>query len=681
MTLIRKVGREELNEEEVFLKEWLVTNGLGGYASGTLGGAVTRRYHGLLVAALPTPLGRVVLLSEVEEKVRLPGWNEARYLSGGSRGTDAFPGAGSRYLAEFRLEWGLPVWRYDVEGVILEKRIFFSHLQNTVYLVYELVESEARAELLVRPSVDFRPHETPVSQPLPEPIVFKAIDERYEVSASPKLPVLRLRSYGRGRSFTLEARRRTEVIYPVEETRGYESRGRLWSPGYLSATMVGGETVSLVASTEVWDMVEALPPEMALEAELERRQGLIRKAHPSLREGVGAELVLAADQFVIVPASRATETARAHAAGEEPRTIIAGYHWFTDWGRDTMISLEGLTLHTGRPNEAAYILKLFGAHLKDGLIPNMFPEHRNEGIYNTVDATLWFFHAIHRYTRFTGDWDLVKRLLPILEEIVENHLVGTLFGIGVDPADGLLRQGEEGVALTWMDAKMEDWVVTPRRGKPVEINALWYNALSLLRDYLEAAGNTVAANRAAEHAERARVSFNRRFWYPEGNYLFDIVDGEDGDDPALRPNQVLAIALDYPVLDEARWRPVVDTVRKHLLAPPGLRSLDPRHPDYKRTYHGDLRTRDAAYHQGTIWSWLVGPYVDAWLRAYPDEKAEAWRAVKNVTDQLGRAGIGSISEIFDAEPPFTPRGCIAQAWSISEVLRCWRLLRPLQGEG
>jgi predicted glycogen debranching enzyme len=335
-----------------------------------------------------------------------------------------------------------------------------------------------------------------------------------------------------------------------------------------------------------------------------------------------------------------------------------------------MISLEGLTLSTGRQREAGYILRTFGHYVRDGLIPNMFPEGTKDGLYHTADASLWFFHAVHRYLGVTGDRSTLRGLLPTLVSIVEHHLRGTRFGIGVDPADGLLRQGADGYQLTWMDAKVDDWVVTPRRGKPVEINALWFNALMLLAGWLRDDGDPAALEMDG-HAERARQSFNRRFWYGDGGYLYDVIDGEAGDDHACRPNQIFAISLDHPVLDQARWRPVFDVVRDRLLTPVGLRSLAPGHRDYKPQYYGDLRARDAAYHQGTVWGWLVGPFIDAWLKVYPDDHAGARACLAGFTAHLNDAGVGTISEIFDAEPPFTPRGCIAQAWSVAEVLRAW----------
>jgi predicted glycogen debranching enzyme len=415
----------------------------------------------------------------------------------------------------------------------------------------------------------------------------------------------------------------------------------------------------------------ALNPAEAIDFYQQRRARLVRTAADKARSSPAADLVLAADQFIINPVGRLQDAARAHAAGDEIRTVIAGYHWFTDWGRDTMISFEGLTLTTRRFTEAGWILRTFAHYIHDGLIPNLFPEGENKGLYHTADATLWFFHALDRYVEFTNDRDTLRHILPRLVKVVEHHLRGTRFGIGVDPQDGLLRQGAEGYQLTWMDAKVDDWVVTPRRGKAVEINGLWYNALCLVEKWMREENGEAAAEQYAKHAKRARQSFNERFWFRDGNYLYDVIDGEQGDSAAFRPNQLLAFSLPFPVLNQDRWQTVLESVRDRLLTPVGLRSLSRDHQDYKPKYFGDLRARDAAYHQGTVWGWLIGPYVDAWLKVYPEDKTGARRALEGFVPHLNAGCIGSINEIFDAEPPFTPRGCIAQAWSVAEVLRCW----------
>jgi predicted glycogen debranching enzyme len=655
--------------EPLLTREWLVSNGLGGYASGTVSGVMTRKYHGLLVAALPAPFGRIVMLNHLAEHIRLP--DGRKVALGGEERVGSSPELhGALYLREFRLEAGLPVWQFDLGGWIVEKRLLLPYHQNTVHIMYSLAGGGGTLRLDLRPSLHFRHHEAPVSRALEHPYAITVVGDRYEI-AGEGVPPLRLRTCGDGGSLTIQPLRARQVLYRMEESRGYESAGDLWSPGYFRVWLRPEAGATLVASTEPWEAIQALSPDGALAAERQRRERLLLAAPEVAREGTAAELVLAADQFIIEPAGRVEDAARAQAAGDEVRTVIAGYHWFTDWGRDTMISLEGLTLSTGRYIEAGYILRTFAHYVRDGLIPNMFPDGQNDGLYHTADATLWYFHAVERYVAVTGDRETLRLLVPVFRDIIDHHVRGTRFGIGVDAADGLLRQGAEGYQLTWMDAKVDDWVVTPRRGKAVEINALWYNALRLLEGWLRAEGENTAARPIAELADRARASFNARFWYEPGGYLYDVVDGEAGDDAACRPNQLLAISLDHPVLDEERWAPVVETVRRELLTPVGLRSLAPGHPDYKRSYHGDLRTRDAAYHQGTVWAWLIGPMVDAWLRVHPDDRAGARHLLTGFTGHLGEACVGSISEVFDAEEPYTPRGCVAQAWSVADVLRCW----------
>ena len=649
-------------------REWLVTNGLGGYASGTIAGVVTRRYQGLLIASLPAPLGRMVMLNHLLERVRLPN-HHVVWL--GDEGEVAAPNIADRaeHLAQFRLELGLPVWRYELPGAVIEKRVLMPHQQNTVHVTYRLLEGTEPVRLALRPSIQFRGYEAPVDTLLARSYTLTFCEGRYEVTGGADLPALRLLAYGERAALTLDEKGAGEIPYEMERSRGYASIGSLYSPGYFRGDLRPGSDVTLVASTESWERIQALPPTDAAAAERERRRRLVAIAGSAGGDPLGSELVLAADQFIITPAGRAEEAARARAAGEEIRTVIAGYHWFTDWGRDTMISLEGLTLTTRRFREAAYILRTFGHYIRDGLIPNMFPDGAREGLYHTADATLWFFHAVQRYLEVTGDAETVLQLVPKLADVVAHHLRGTKFGIGVDRADGLLRQGEQGYQLTWMDAKVDDWVVTPRRGKAVEINALWYNALCLLEGWGQTLGGVPAALDPGGHAQRARESFNRRFWF-DGGYLYDVVDGEAGDDPSCRPNQVLAISLDHPILDRERWEPVLKVVRDRLVTPVGLRSLAPGHRDYKPKYYGDLRSRDAAYHQGTVWAWLIGPFVDAWLKAYPQDRQGARQFLNGFEKHLSEACVGSISEIFDAEAPYTARGCVAQAWSVAEVLRC-----------
>ena len=648
-------------------REWLVTNGLGGYAAGTVAGMLTRRYHGMLIASLPAPLGRMVLLNHLLERVRLPG-KGVIWL--GDEDEVAGPNAADRteHLAEFRLELGLPVWLYRVDGFAIEKRVVMPHEQNTVHVTYRVLEGAGTVRFNLRPSVHYRGYDAAVDESPVNTYTIAATGHQYELSAGPDLPILRMLLIGTRAALTLDEKGLQGVPYQMEETRGYQWKGSLWSPGYFRADAEAGEQVSLIASAEPWDTVAALSPEGAAFAEIERRRRLLGIAN--VPGDFAAELVLAADQYLVQPAGRVEERTRARASGDEVRTVIAGYHWFTDWGRDTMISLEGLTLATHRYREAGYILRTFAHYVRDGLIPNMFPDGQREGLYHTADATLWFFHAVERYTLATGDDATLRRLLPVLLDIIQHHLQGTRFGIHVDPKDGLFTQGAEGYQLTWMDAKVGDWVVTPRRGKAVELNALWYNALCLMQSWTAQYGGGGGIN-FAEHAQRARASFNRRFWFESGGYLYDVVDGEHGDDTCCRPNQIFAISLPHPVLDRERWGPVMKVIRERLVTPVGLRSLAPGETDYKSRYYGDLRARDAAYHQGTVWAWLIGPYVDAELKLPDVDRSSLRNLLAGFDQHLNEACVGQISEVFDAELPYLPRGCVAQAWSVAEVLRSW----------
>lgn len=680
--------REGASIDPLLDREWLVTNARGGYAAGSVGGIPTRRFHGLLVAALPAPIGRALMLSELAETLHLP--DRSVVHLGGYEHYPHTPDLDlTHVLRELRMEGGLPVWRLEVGArsmrFVIEKRLHMINTQNTTVVRYRLLEGPegTRIGIELRPFVSFRPHEAPVAGPDEDAYEVLSHGREHEVHGPSPFPPLRLRLWGEPSRLVLDTIDKHDVLYRAERARGYDWLGSTWSPGFFESNLADGNDVALVASTEDWETVRALTPEEAIRAEVLRRARLVQQANPDrdhslskrrLEAGtvstLADELVCAADKFVIRPGSRHGDTVRAAAAGDEPRSIIAGYHWFTDWGRDTMISLEGLTLTTGRWLEAGYILRTFARYVKDGLIPNMFPEGETAGVYHTADATLWFFHALDRYTTITRDRLTLRSLLPLLSAIVDAHLKGTRFGICVDSSDGLLSQGEEGYQLTWMDAKVDGWVVTPRRGKPVEINSLWYNALTLLGRWLAEEDSEAAARPIAEAAGLARDSFNRRFWYEAGSHLYDVVDGPDTSaDPSLRPNQLFAVSLPNPVLDPSRWRAVVNVVQRELLTPVGLRSLAPSEADYQPRYYGDLRARDAAYHQGTVWSWLIGPFIDAWLRVHPGREREASRFLEGFGPHLDEGCIGSVSEIFDAEPPYHPRGCVSQAWGVAEVLR------------
>ena len=645
-------------------REWLVTNGLGGFASGTLLGIGTRRYHGLFVPNLTEPKGRYIMISRFDEEISVDGRSVrlggAEFLDGRLE-TDVH-----RCLSRFTLEAMMPTWRFALGGRVIEKTIVMPQYQNTVCVRYRLLEGPP-IMVRLRPFAAFRRQDALLVHEEDWPFVFAYSHGRHEVHRTDGKLALRLGLRPAQGVFVCDEEVGRNVLYRVEQVRGYDHSENVFSPGYFAVELTGSAPVSFVATTQDWHALE-IDGDAAIAAERARVERLMAIAPAATRDGFSAQLAAGADQFIVLPGSRLEETLQAGAAGDEVRTIIAGYHWFGDWGRDTMVSLEGLTLWTGRWREAAAILRTFSHYVRDGLLPNLFPEGSREALYHTADATLWYFHAIDRYTRITGDRALVRDLFPVLRDIVEHHVGGTLFNIGVDPSDDLLHAGAPGYQLTWMDAKVGDWVVTPRRGKPVEIQALWYNALCLMAEWAAAFGDTPEPY--AERARRVAASFERRFWNPRVGHLNDVVDGEQGDDASCRPNQVFAISLPHPVLTRTHWGAVLDIVRAKLLTPYGLRSLSPDHPDYKPTYHGDLRARDAAYHQGTVWPWLIGHFVDS-VQKHDPGGGDTRVLLRAFEDHLRDAGIGSISEIFDAEPPFLPRGCIAQAWSVAEVLRAW----------
>ena len=639
-------------------REWLVTNGLGGYASSTVAGVNTRSYHGLLIAALPAPLGRMVIWSHLFERLSFGDGYVVELAS-------------PEVASEFQLEHGLPIWNYRIRDAHIVKRIFMPDLQNTVLITYTLIAGLGSLALELEPAVDFRKHGASVEPKSAYDYSCTGASATFEINAlASSLPTLRLAVRAGEVRFAQNPRTLEDTAYPVEKERGYTHLGELWSPGVFRIQLVRGETATLIGSTDAIEEIDALADEQS------RRRALLEHAGPIANDSLSAQLVIAADQFVIRPVGRVEHSSTSDRREIKSRTVIAGYHWFTDWGRDTMISLEGLTMTTRRFTEAREILLTFASYVRDGLIPNLFPDGAQEGLYHTADATLWFFHALGRYLEHTGDRATLDLLLPMMIEIAEAHLRGTKFNIHVDPADGLLVQGAEGYQLTWMDAKMGDWVVTPRRGKAVELNALWFNALKLLAGWLRTARRDLEAQRYETRAEQTRVSFDARFWYAEGGYLYDVVDASDAQerpvcDSACRPNQLFAISLDHQVLDQMRRASVLEVVERELVTPLGLRSLAPHHPDYRPIYSGDLRSRDGAYHQGTVWAWLIGPFIDAWMKVHPDDRAGARKFLAAFPHHLDEAGVGTISEVFHGSAPHLAGGCVAQAWSVAEVLRCW----------
>ena len=659
--------RDATDVEDVLRHEWLITNALGGYASGTVAFCNTRRYHGLFVPVI-AGTGRAVMLGRLEEEVRV---GETLYRLWGAEHPEGLELPGLALLDDFRLEGLLPSWEYALGEARLCRTLVLVHGENTVFAVYRHLGGPP-LRLQLRPYPTFRAHDTAPDGSTPPPVPVQLLDLRVTLQPAPEAPPLRMWMHGDGeRAFVGLPARSRPLVYRLERARGYSHVDELASPGYFACTLQPGAVVALGATIEGWDRLER-DPHQVIALEQQREQRLLDRVDEAAREGTAARLTLAADQFIIAPANRPADEAWARATGQDARSVIAGYPWFTDWGRDTMISLEGLTLLTGRPREAAAILRTFRHYVKDGLVPNYFPEGKDGGVYHTADASLWYFHALQRYLEHTADAGLLRELWPALVDVVQRHLAGTLFHIHVDPTDGLLSQGAEGFQLTWMDAKVDGWVVTPRRGKAVEINALWFNAVSLMADWARELDQDAAPYLAA--ADRARDSFNRRFWNPETGCLLDVVDGPQGDDPKIRPNQILGISLTHPVLDRSRWESVLRVVQELLYTPVGLRTLSPRDPDFKPTYDGDLRARDAAYHQGTIWPWLLGHYVDAWLKLRPD-RVLARDMLRGLEASLREACLGQIGEIFDATPPFQPRGCFAQAWSVAETLRVWLATR------
>ncbi|MDG5815719.1 amylo-alpha-1,6-glucosidase [Chitinispirillales bacterium ANBcel5] len=633
--------------------EWLVTNGLGGYASGTVSGVMTRRYHGMLIAS--HSFRRLMMLNFLEEMVEQD--RSSVFLNGDQPEFREQKVEQRECLCEFRLDNGLPVWLYKTEFGTIEKRLCMSYGNNTVALRYSLTEGSDELKLTLTPYMNFRGHGESKELENFDDYTIIVAKNGVEVTKSTEYPSLKLSGAG----FDFKAgKENKEVWYSEEYNNGYSPGEWLFSPGKLQARLRCGEEVSVLISTEEWEQINSTAPRELFGAAKNRAKKLISTALPEAQLGDRAELVLAADQFIVD-------------YGREERalskTVVAGYHWFGDWGRDTMISLEGLTLCTGRTAEAASVLTTFAKHIKNGLIPNLFPEGANVGAYHTADATLWFFHAFDRYVSITSDKSMIPWFNRLFEDIIEHHLNGTDFCIAVDKQDMLLSQGQQDFQLTWMDAKVDGWVVTPRRGKAVEVNALWFNALKVAQKYARINNDGNNEKRYAEIAKRVRESFNDRFWYDDGGYLFDVIDGEQGEDVSLRPNQIFAVSLPNAVLDQIRWGSVLQVVKEKLLTPVGLRTLSQGHPDYKPVYFGTIQSRDAAYHQGTVWPWLIGPFIDAWLKTYPKEISQAHSFLEGIKDNLNYGCIGSINEIFDAEPPFKPKGCIAQAWSVAEVLR------------
>jgi predicted glycogen debranching enzyme len=632
-------------------REWIVTNGIGGYASGTIAGVLTRRYHGLLVAALDPPLGRTVLVAKIDDTIDLGEAPVPLFSNQWNTGSSLIEPDGYRHLSRFHLEGITPVWSYEIDGALIEKRVWMMQGFNTTYVRYDYRSGPRPLRLEGKILVNYRDfHQTTRSGNWQ--MVVENVSHGVRIDAFDGAAPIYLLSNGA----TIEPHHEWYRNYylSVEAFRGLDTLDDNLYAANAETILEPGQSVALVLSTEaspVLDGAAALAVRERYDADL------IGTASVEGND-VLTRLVLAADQFIVKRSSDST-------AGS---TVIAGYHWFGDWGRDTMIALPGLTLATGRHDEARQILATFARHVDDGMLPNRFPDDGDVPEYNTIDATLWFFEAIRAFYAETGDVDLVAELFPVLADIIEWHLDGTRYEIRVDPSDGLLAGGEPGVQLTWMDAKVGDWVVTPRIGKPVEINALWYNALSIMASFAGILGEDPA--RYANAADRAQEGFGR-FWNDERGFCFDVIDGPDGDDPALRPNQLFAVSLFHSPLSSERQKAVVDACAASLLTPLGLRTLGPQEPEYRGLFGGGPTERDGAYHQGTVWPWLIGPFADAHLRVYQDQAATL-KLIRPLIEHLSEYGMGSIAECAEGDPPHDPRATIAQAWSVAEVLRVLR---------
>jgi predicted glycogen debranching enzyme len=651
-------GREVCgNLDAAEAREWIVTNGIGGFASGTIAGCMTRRYHGLLIAALRPPVGRTHLVAMADETVHYAG---EKYRLGTTQWTSgAVDPKGFLNIQSFRLEGMTPVWTYALADALLEKRVWMQQGENTTYVKYTLARSSGAIEMDMKALVNYRDYHASTHagdwhmriEPVEDGVKITAFE-----GAVP--------FYVKCEGAACESRHEWYRGYflPVEKERGLDDNEDLLFAALFRLKLNVGENVTLVASTEPRapiDSKTACAKRVEHEADL-FQTWLTGNAKAEECPNWLPQLVLAADQFVVK---------RSLPRNPDGRSIIAGYHWFGDWGRDTMIALPGLTLATGRADVARQILLAFAGYADGGMLPNNFPDAGGKPEYNSVDATLWYFEAVRQYFAATQDGRTLLQLFPTLAEMIDAHVNGTRYNIHVDAADGLLYAGAPGIQLTWMDARVGEWVVTPRVGKPVEVNALWINALETIAHFARLLARP--SDGYEKLSAKAQKNF-QRFWNEERGCCFDVIDAPDaGNDAALRPNQIFGVSLPVSPLNEDQQKAVVDTCAQHLLTSYGLRSLAPGEPGYIGHYSGGPRDRDAAYHQGTVWGWLLGPFTLAHLRVYGD-RAEAMRFLEPLGISVHMYGLGTLGEIFEGNAPFTPHGCIAQAWTVGEVLRAMR---------
>jgi predicted glycogen debranching enzyme len=631
-------------------REWVETNGLGGFSSSSIVGLNTRRYHGLLTAATRPPVGRIMMVSKLEETLVIDG---RRYELSSNQYPGAIHPQGFLYQTGFRLD-PFPVFTYEVEGVVLEKSVFMVQNQNTTVVHYELQSMEAignsaELKLEIRPLIAFRDYHSTTHENGALNANVETLDGITTVTPYSSLPALHF-SHDIC-DIEINGFWYRNFHYQVERERGLDFAEDLFSPFSITFDLMRYARARVIVSTERYDIRNA---DSLRDAEVSRRKSIVSTS-PNANVLV-QELVSAAEQYIVARGSQ--------------KTVIAGYHWFSDWGRDTMIALPGLTLATGRGEIAKSILSEFALHVDQGMLPNRFPDAGETPEYNTVDATLWFFEAVRWLLQYTNDYDFVSsKLYDVLKDIIAWHVRGTRYNIHVD-GDGLLVSGEPGVQLTWMDAKVGEWVVTPRQGKPVEIQALWYNALRVMEHLASKFGEKDNHKQYATMAESAHHGFNEQFWNEKAGCLYDVVNGESKD-ASIRPNQIIAVSLTNSMVSKRRAKSLLRIVERELLTPRGLRTLSPHAPQYRGRYEGDPPARDGAYHQGTVWPWLMGPYINAYVNAFGAiagrKVAAEW--LENFQQHLAEACVGQVSEIFDGDAPHTPRGCVAQAWSVAELLR------------
>ncbi|HEX5151188.1 MAG TPA: amylo-alpha-1,6-glucosidase [Parafilimonas sp.] len=659
----KEAGRINISSEKVWQapSEWLETNGLGGWASSSITGCNTRRYHGLLIAATKPPVERMALVSKLDETIII---NEERFELGTNNYGDIIHPSGYRYLTSFTKEL-FPEWTYEVNGIVLRKTIAMVHGENTTLVQYEIVRCSSAFILELLPLIAARGYH---SLQHSNKKIFR--DAGFENGVFKTLPydgAPDIFIAVPGATYTHRPQWFNHFNYAVEKYRGLDYVEDLFNHGAFSIELNEGDKLGIIISTQTPANRNAFE---LFEREKARKLQLIQIENSTIQPinlSTVQQLTLTADQFIV---KRIVSNSSPEGGGWEGATVIAGYHWFTDWGRDTMIALPGLCLSTGRYEDAKKIIAAFAQSMSMGMLPNRFQDNNEPPEYNNVDGTLWYFIAVYKYLQHTNDTRFIlDEILPVLKNIIDWHFKGTRYNIHVDE-DGLLYAGEKGQQLTWMDARIGDWVVTPRMGKPVEIQALWYNTLKIFTALLELNDQPNDAGLMNVSAEKANNSFNEKFWYAEGNYLYDVIDENGNPDATLRPNQLFAASLPFPLINEERTAAVLKIVKEKLYTPVGLRSLTPDDKQYVGIYGGDVVKRDSAYHQGTVWSWLLGSYIDVMMKVdkkYGKEKAT--NIIHHFSNHLNEGCIGSVSEIMDAEGDHYPRGCIAQAWGVSEILR------------